>query len=161
MIHGPLRWYEVAERLRAAVHDALTDKPQRSGVVPGAIAWDECDCGLLAVSVGPIVWSDEFPDEATTRTANCNPVYEAAEIIVQVARCAPSPQGQDMAPTVAALDAAAQAVARDAYETRCAVLTALVGMVDEDIRDYFLRPQTPQGPAGGCVGTELRVSVAL
>lgn len=163
MISGELKWYTVAETLRAAIHADLTDTPDRSGVVPGAVAWDACDCGILAVSVGPISMSDTFPEEITTRvSAGCDAAWEVGEILIQIIRCAPNPDGQDLYPTVAELDASAREVARDAYETLRATSHTLCAMRDaDDIVDFVIRPQTPQGPAGGCVGTELRVLVGL
>ena len=70
MISGPGKWYTVAETLRQAVHTELTTTPQRSGVVPGQIAWDECDCGLLAVSVAQIYLTETFPDPLSRRFGN-------------------------------------------------------------------------------------------
>lgn len=163
MITGPLKWYTVAETLRAAVHAALTETPERSGVVPGAIAWDACDCGMLAVSIAQVYPSDEFPAELTGRvSAGCDAAWEVGEVVVQVIRCAPNPEGQALYPSVAALDASAQAVARDASEALRAVAVRLCQLrEDRAIVDYLLRPQTVQGPAGGCVGSELRAFVGL
>src|SRR3990172_10621502 len=61
MITGELKWYTVASTIEQAVYAELTTKPDRHSVVPGAIAWDECDCGLLAVSVARIFLSETFP----------------------------------------------------------------------------------------------------
>jgi len=163
MISGPLKWYTVAETLRQAVHDELTVEPSRSGVVPGQIAWDECDCGLLAVSVGPIHLTEIFPDPLSRRVGNaCDAPWEAAEIVIQVVRCAPNPDDPMTAPAPAELDASAQEVLRDAYEMMRAVSVKLCQMNrDRDISDFILRPLTPQGPSGGCVGNELRAVVSL
>lgn len=164
MITGPLKWHTVAAALRDAIYAALTTKPDRSGVVPAAIAWDECDCGLLAVSIARSHFSEEFPEELTLRTssADCDQPWEVAELVIQIIRCAPNPVGDNLAPTVAALDASAQEVIRDAHETLYATKATLCQMRDdEDIVDYFLRTQEAQGPEGGCVGSELRVLVGL
>lgn len=162
MITGALKWYTVASRLEAAAYAALTDIPDRHGVVPGAIAWDACDCGMLAVSVAQVYPSEAFPDPQTVKVGNCDAPFEVAELVVQIIRCAPSPEGQDLWPTVAALDASAQQVARDAYEVAHAVAVELCEMhAAREVYDFLVRPQTSQGPAGGCVGTELRALVAL
>lgn len=163
MITGPLKWYTVASALEQAVYAELTTKPDRHSVVPGAIAWDECDCGLLAVSVGPIYLTETFPDPLSRRVGNaCDAPWEAAEIIIQVVRCAPNPDEPLTAPTTAELDASAQEVLRDAYEMMLAVSVKLCQMNrDRDIADFILRGITPQGPAGGCVGNELRAVVSL
>jgi len=162
MISGELKWYTVAERLRAAIHADLTVKPDRSGVIPGAIAWDACDCGMLAVSVAQVYPSEDFPDPQTVKVGPCDAPWEVGELVVQIVRCAPNAEGQDLSPTVAALDASAREVARDAYETLRAVSVALCQMdADREISDFLVRPQTAQGPEGGCVGSELRALVAL
>lgn len=162
MISGELKWYTVASTLEQAVYAELTTKPARHSVVPGAIAWDECDCGLLAVSVGPIHDTETFPDPVVRRVGNgCDVPYEAAEIIIQVIRCVPGPDA-DLAPTTAQLDASAQEILRDAYEMRCAVRTKLAEMnAAREIADYVMRPLTPQGPTGVCGGNELRAVVGL
>lgn len=162
MISGPLKWYTVAEALRIGIQAELTVQPLRSVTMPGAIAWDECDCGLLAVSVDQIFLSEDFPIQLTVRTSGCDAPWEVGEFVIQLIRCAPVPQGQDLSPTVAAVDASAQEVLRDAYETLLGATSTLCQMTeDRDIVDFFLRPLTSQGPSGGCVGNELRVFVAL
>jgi len=162
VITGDLKWYTVASRLEAAVYEALTDEPQRHGVVPGAIAWDACDCGMLAVSIAQVYPSEEFPVPQTAPFGACQAPWEVAEVIVQIIRCAPNPEGQSLYPSTEAQDSSAQQVARDAYETLRAVSLELCDMNEtRDIADYLIRPQVAQGPQGGCVGTELRALVSL
>lgn len=162
MIVGELKWYTVAERLRAAIHEDLTVKPDRSGVVPGAIAWDACDCGMLAVSVAQVYPSEDFPFPQATRVGACDAPWEVGEIVIQIIRCAPNPEGQNLYPSVEAQDASAQEVRRDAYQVLLAASRELCEMNDaRDISDFVVRPQPTQGPQGGCVGTELRVLVSL
>jgi hypothetical protein len=163
LITGPLKWYTVASALEQAVYAELTTKPDRHGVVPGAIAWDECDCGLLAVSVARIFLTETFPDELSRRIGNaCDAPYEVGEIVIQVIRCVPGADGQALAPTVAELDASAQEILQDAYEMLKAVSVKLCQMNDaRDISDFMLRPLTAQGPTGVCGGNELRAYVAL
>lgn len=163
MISGALKWYTVASTLKQAVYDELTTKPDRHSVVPGAIAWDECDCGLLAVSVARVFLTETFPDELARRVGNaCDAPWEVAEIVIQVVRCAPNPDDPLTAPTTTELDASAQEVLRDAYEMMRAASVTLCEMNrDRDIADFMLRPLTAQGPTGGCVGNELRAYVSL
>lgn len=163
MITGPLKWYTVASTLEQEVYAELTIKPDRHSVVPGVIAWDECDCGLLAVSVAQVYPTETFPDQLARRVGNaCDAPWEAAEIVIQVVRCAPNPDDPMTAPTTAELDASAQEVLRDAYEMLLAVSVKLCEMNrDRDISDFMLRPLTAQGPSGGCVGNELRAYVSL
>jgi hypothetical protein len=163
LITGPLKWYTVAETVRLAIMADLTTLPDRSGVVPGAIAWDECDCGLLALSVARVYLSDTFPQPVTVKTGACDATIEVAEVVVQLIRCAPGADGvASLAPTVAELDASAQEILQDAYELLKAVSETLCEMKrDRDIWDFFINPLTAQGPSGQCVGNELRFLVAL
>lgn len=163
LITGPLKWYTVAAALETAVYAELSIKPARHSVVPGAIAWDECDCGVLAVSVAQIFLSDRFPDQvAAPAGIRCDAAWEVGEFVIQVIRCAPNPPDSLTAPTTAELDASAQEVLRDAYEMLKATSETLCSMEDDrDISSFMLRPLTAQGPSGGCVGNELRVFVAL
>jgi hypothetical protein len=162
VITGPLKWYTVASTIEQAVYAELTTKPDRHSVVPGAIAWDECDCGLLAVSVARIFLTETFPDELSRRIGNaCDAPYEVAEVVIQVVRCAPNPDDIEP-PTTAALDASAREVLRDAHEMLKGLSVKLCEMNrDRDIADFMVRPLTAQGPSGGCVGNELRAYVAL
>lgn len=164
MITGSDKWYTVAERIRTAVHNELSTVPERSGVVPGAIAWDACDCGILAVSIAQVYLSDVFPDDLVTRTAaaGCDAAWEVGELVIQVIRCAPNPPGQQLHPTVVALDDSARLVAIDAFEALKSTSVELCQMREaRDVVDFMIRPQVVQGPEGGCVGSELRVWVAL
>lgn len=163
MISGPLKWYTLASRLEQAIYAELTVTPDRHGVVPGAIAWDACDCGLLAVSVGMIYPTEQFPNPVTARVGNgCDAPWEAAEIIMQVVRCTPTHDDSGDPPTVAALDTSAREILLDAYELMRAVSVALCEMNDaREISDFVMRPLTPQGPSGACGGNELRAVVSL
>jgi hypothetical protein len=166
LITGSLKWYTVAETVRAAVMADLTTLPDRSCVVPGAIAWDACDCGLLAVSVARVYLSDTFPAQLTTQigAGACDAAWDVGEFVVQLIRCAPNPEGDDLAPTTAALDASAQEILTDAHELLQSVTVTLCAMraqPDREIIDFFINPLVAQGPSGGCVGNELRFLVAL
>ena len=164
MILGPDKWYTVAEMIRQYIHNYLTIKPARSGVVPGAIAWDECDCGLLAVTYDQIYPSEVFPDLLVNPSGNCDASIEAAELVIQLIRCAPGVDDGNgpFAPSVEALDASAREIYRDAYEVITSSREILCQMQeDNDIYAFLLRPLTTQGPSGECVGVELRVFVGL
>lgn len=163
MISGELKWYLVAARLEQAIYEALSVTPDRHGVVPGAIAWDACDCGLLAVSVGTIYPTEQFPNPAQVRVSNaCDAPYEAAEIIMQVVRCVPTADDNLNPPTTAALDASAREILTDAHQMMRAVSLELCQMNrDREISDFLMRALTPQGPSGACGGNELRAVVSL
>jgi hypothetical protein len=158
---GTTKFYQAASSVQQAVDSALTNEVDRSGVVPGRVAWDDCPCGLLAVSIGRVYLSDEFPFEKDTVTGNCQAAWEVAELIVQVIRCAPQPQDGQLSPTVEALDEAAQIMAADAAETLNALAKWICSHVQKDIIDGLVLTIEPQGPEGDCVGSEFRLRVAF
>lgn len=164
MITGPSRWYTVGAYLVTAVKDGLSVSVERYGQVPGDIAWDSCTCkGVLAVTVPRIYLSELFPDEAEAPVgALCQAPYEVGEFTVSVIRCAPSPEGQEMAPPAAALDTSAGILLKDMAETMDAV-SALMCTLKESgtVSDYIVTPAESAGPEGGCVGFTLRVRVSL
>lgn len=162
LITGSTKWNDLSVLIRNAVYGGLSVKPQRSSVVPGLIAWDACDCGLLAVSLNQVFVSDSFPLPYTDRSNPCGGAWSVGEFVVQVLRCAPSPEGQSLAPTVASLEASSLEVQRDAYELLTAVQALLCGLLaDGSIVDFMVNPLTAQGPSGGCVGNEIRLLVGL
>lgn len=161
---GPLKWFTLAKAILTSVNAATTSKFTRVAVVPGLIAWDGCDCGALYAMVNQTYACETFPMQKIEAdlSEGCTAPYEGAEFVLQVMQCAPSPQGQSAFPTVAAQEATAQVVRRDAYEVYRAVNSFLCEARDvRDVEDFILDAQTTQGPSGGCVGTELRFRVAL
>lgn len=166
MITGADAFYVVAGELLEAARVALTTttagQPDRVCVVPGAVAWDECECGLLAVSVVRTYRSDNFPTENETLQSLCSGAWRVSDLVVVVARCAPQPGENALAPTCIELDTSAQTTIIDAATVLSAVECRLEELRrDEDIVDYAVRPQTFVGPAGACVGSEIHVLVAL
>lgn len=162
MYLGELKWYSVTNALVTAVYAALTSKPDRSGVVPGVIPWDACDCGMLAGSVNMTYLSETFPEQQTGVVGNCTAPWEVSEIVFQIIRCAPVSKVNGQPPTVKDQDTCAQLVRRDAFQTLQAVSLKLCSMKDDnDIIDAVITSQLVRGPEGGCVGTELRILVGL
>lgn len=164
MIGGPLKWYTIAYTLMTEIRDSLTTQVERAGVVPGRIAWDGCDCGALYVSVGIVHPSETFPEQRGVADISdaCGAPYEVAEIIIQLMRCAPMPQGQNLSPSPEDLDISAQIVRQDGYEAMRAANLKLCTMRDTaEIENFIIDTQQAAGPQGGCVGTELRLRVGL
>jgi hypothetical protein len=163
MYSGPTKFYLVAKAILDVVQPGLTNAVDRFSVVPGAIAWDECPCGLLAVSVGRIYLSDTFPAEIEQPVGmDCDPAYEVAEIIVQIVRCAPQPLGSgEISPTTAAQDTAAQIMAADTQEVLVLVSQWICDNRGTNISDGLVYGIDPQGPEGDCVGIELRAVIGL
>jgi hypothetical protein len=165
VITGDDRWFQVGTLLCTAVMAELDSKPCRFGVVPGLVAWDDCSCGILAVTWSILMASEVFPQEKIDVTGNCDAPWEVMEGVVQLIRCAPSIPGnssRQLAPTVQSLSDAAQRLDKDASQVTRAVSRLLCTMKDNgDIADHMVGRTTSLGPEGGCVGIESRMYVAL
>jgi hypothetical protein len=170
VIRGPNAFYTIASTLVVDVDAALEESPagpiERACVVPGEIAWDECNCGMIAASIRNWFLSDSFPDSSdargSLRTTPCDQPWLVASIELQVVRCAPSPDGNVLSVSCDRLDQAASELNYDAYLTLTSVVSTLCALKDaEEIVDYTLGEQLTVGPSGGCVGSMLTVQVAV
>ena len=172
-LRGPTGFYQVADLLvtnvAAVLVTSLGGAVERACVVPGDIAWDSCNCGLLAVSVRRWFLTDNFPESSagignTTgiRATPCDLPWLVGEVRLQVIRCAPIPDGNAISVPCPELDAAAQVLLSDAYVALTETVSTLCELREIDqIVDYVLGDQETQGPAGDCVGSELTAQVAL
>lgn len=169
-LSGPGAFYEVASILVTGVSDELVGSLggaiERAGVVPGDVVWDDCSCGLLAVTVTRFFLSDNFPADSTTtgevRIGPCDMPWVVGEIHLDVVRCAPLPTGEELAPSVEALDLSAQVLLDDAWHALHRATQELCALKqDEMIIDYVAGEQAAVGPLGDCVGTDLRLLVAV
>jgi hypothetical protein len=159
---------DVVAALITCVRDALAataaGAPDRVCDVPGQLAWDACDCGVLAVTVTRMYPSVSFPQAAAgaALVGPCPPPYEATDLTVTVLRCAPSMDGYGNPPSCDLLDAATLTWTRDLDATRRALACCLVDLRDADtIVDFMLGESTPAGPEGGCVGVDTHLTVGL
>lgn len=160
-----MEFYDVTKLLLDDIDAALTDtdggNPDRVVITSGAIAWDECECGQLAASIGRSYLSDAFPAEQAA-AMNCDAVYSVKDITIELIRCAPSAIVPALAPTPDALQDAARILVTDADIVRRTAYCTLQGLNDSyDIGAFLVRGQQSRGPEGGCVGTALRVSIGL
>jgi hypothetical protein len=160
---GALKFYTVASTLVTAVQEALTTEVDRAGVVPGQIAWDGGDCGLLAASVGPVYLSDVFPHELQDVIGYCSASWEVSELTFQLVRPAPGPESnQSLYPTRDALDTAAQLLATDGWLMLTTLSQQLCQMrLADTIVDFLLGQVTPIGPEGGLMAQQVTVYIGL
>lgn len=163
-----LIFFDIASILVSGIHAALAGtiagQPDRACVVPGAIAWDQCDCGQLAISSSRWFFSENFPIETGpgTQTTPCMMPYLVGEFVIQLIRCMPSPLGRDLFVECSRLSAAARILIEDAFVVLDSTRTILCELrADDVIVDFTFGEQTSIGPEGGCGGTELRVLVGL
>ena len=159
------------------VHEAVPEQPGcpdcRACVVPGEVAWDDCSnpCtgqgsgGQLAVSVGRTYLSSNFPadDRTLLGAKTCvAPPNLAVEVIVTLLRCAPEPDVNGCPPSCEALAEAA----RVAHTDLVTIINALVCCLPDTTtgrnrRRFVMGAGRMLGPAGGCVGVEQRVTIAV
>lgn len=158
--------YDVATALRQEAERRLAStvggRPDRSCVVPGAVAWDACECGQLSVSVIQSWPAVAFPGDPQTGSATlsaCQAPYLVADLLVQVARCAPNPDGSGSV-SCPALERGALIVAEDGAAIREACFCGLQFLKDRD-DDFIVRGQITVGPEGGCMGVEQRVTIGI
>jgi hypothetical protein len=170
MYQGPTAFYDIASLLLTEIDTALSisvyGSVDRVCVVPGELAWDQCECGTLGASPRRFFLSDEFPEGSLgtgiVRTSVCSLPFIVAEISISLIRCAPQPPDGQLAPTCEALAVSAQVLLSDAYIVLNETTTTLCELVANDqIIDYVLGDQNARGPEGACVGTELITYVGV
>ncbi len=162
-VTDPDAFYDILDGIRQACTNDLAevgDKPARSELVTGGIAWDDC-CGLLAVSAMRFYLVDQFPIDSNLSLPMPGAIY-TCDAAIQIIRCAPQPQGTELSPSVEALAASARQVISDARIVMCATIEQLDADRDSGtVVDYMIRQQVPQGPTGACVGSELTVAIGI
>lgn len=172
MLTGSAAFYTIITNVLHDLADALAitmgGRPSRIVIMPGGIAWDECgaDCGSLIASLGEVYLTDTFPHMGTIRNpvelSYCRASWMVGNFVIQILRCAPVPQGNELTVSDTALAASAQVVMSDACIVLDNAACSLQRMKDIDMFiDYSVSNSVMQGPEGGCVGSELSVSIAL
>lgn len=131
--------------------------PCRAGVVYGAPAWDNCCDGQLTVFVERIYVQSEFPQTMTGEIICSSPL--AADMSLQLLRCAPVLDDDGSAPSIAVLSEHAAQMLQDWYITQRALICCLATY--RKYRAFTLRDSRPVGPQGGCSGFEIRFTVQL
>lgn len=146
------------EAVLASVRGKLSVTPTgwpetaRNSIVPGALAWDNCECGLLAIEWQTANYTAAFPNPRPVLADGCKP-YLALQLLVTVLRCAPNPGQQGEAPSPEALTAATIVQLDDVEALLSGTAEAASTLEDNNvILQYSLGAVTPVGPQGGCVG---------
>lgn len=152
------------ECVRVALAATAAGQPDRVCEVAGELAWDDCDCGVLAVGVDRLYPSRVFPQEASAAdfASGCQLPFLVADLTVTVLRCAPGPDRAGGSPSCPALDTAARTWLVDADAVRRSTACCVADLRAADtVAEFTLRDQIPLGPEGGCVGSAYHLSVAL
>lgn len=156
--------------LAVAMRDCVTAElvtqalpaPDRKVVTVGEIAWDDCPCGQLAVTLVDVFPADNPPTPTLGLWSKCPPRTRVAHYTVELLRCAHATTGVGTPPTPAELATDALLAVKDAWAVRQGVGCCLRDLtVSNTIADFSLGTQTMVGPAGGCVGSDLAVYVVM
>jgi len=132
---------------------------------PGDVAWDACDCGLLAQSI-----ISEFPADTLaaqtsgTPRGNCGPPLVVVSVQVHLIRCVPVSSDAGVPPTPAKLVESAVNQAHDAYALRKGALCCLAGYRRERpsrITNFEVGAVTRVGPSGACGGLQMSYQFGL
>lgn len=133
--------------------------PNCSFVAVGTVAWDNCcDGGQLWVTVDRMFPYERFPSPATGAPVLCG-TQLAADLVITVLRCAPQPDENGNAPSPEVIQVAALGIYEDMEAVMSGVLCCL--SPTKKCRPFVITSHRPLGPAGGCQGSELRLTVAL
>lgn len=159
--------YNVASILLSFARTALAATPAgvpenaRVCVVPGQLAWDDCECGLIAVEFNGSAFSSNFFSPQPVTSDGCRS-YATFTYTTTVLRCVPGTQGAAHPPTCEQLDAAAQTFYDDGLALMDGMSAALIAMAEANvILEYGMNGLVPTGPQGNCVGQTQQVTVAL
>lgn len=136
--------------------------PNRVCIYPGDVAWDECECGMLALTTTRIFGSETFPNEGVSGVAlsNCGLPWMVANVEISILRCVPSVQTGKRPPSCAQLGAATQTMYTDAFAVWQGTLCCLLEMKSLGmVAEYNFAAQTFTGPQGLCAGSTLSVNL--
>lgn len=136
---------------------------KRQVITLGEVAWDNCQCGQLALTITRIYLSQQFPQDAS-RQQPCPTGAFVADCSLSIVRCVPGPDQNGNPPKSSELLTAAGIELQDAYfvwtTTEC-ILKRLTDALPYGLTDYVVIDQVPLGPLGGCAGTELHFKMGF
>jgi hypothetical protein len=156
--------YQVASGSVQAVYAAVdhtTDWPiNRTGVVIGEVAWDNCQCGQLVVTEVRRFPSSAFPLEQVDHTAECNEPWLVIQFLLSLTRCVAVSNESGDPPAIALLDASAQQNSKDMTAARKALMCYLSSQYDTNaIAGFEIGSQEVTGPGGSCAGFDMTFMV--
>jgi hypothetical protein len=159
--------WSVLERVRDCAFEGMSSTPagapQRSCVVPGEIVWDDCTCGLLAVTWRLMGSGAFFPTiSAEVSQTNCADRLMIVQITVASLRCAASPDTNGNSPTCEQLEDDSFQLLSDSVAVRDMVTCCMRTLHEEfAITDFAIGQTLPAGPEGACVGSTLDLWVGF
>jgi hypothetical protein len=164
--YTPLGHYVNVTGIAMCITDRLADTtagvPGRVCIYPGAVAWDECECGMLALTTSRIFGSETFPNEGVSGVslAQCGLPWMVATLDITMLRCVPGTQGGTRAPSCEQLGNAAQVMYEDAFAVWQGTLCCLLEMRAQGmVAEYNMSAQSFEGPQGRCAGSTLSIQL--
>lgn len=172
---NPFAGYELAEHLMECIRPYLAGTtsglPNRMCIATGEVAWDECECGQLAVSLTNQYESASFPTpwtgEGNQGAGPCGPSLFVYQYTVSMLRCAPETD-TEAPPPCPAIGAAARVTIEDAWAVRAGIMCCMCAGVQRDpltgqktFERYWVGPQEEVGPAGMCQGSAITVAIGV
>lgn len=136
--------------------------PSRVCIYPGDVAWDECECGMLALTTRRIFGSQTFPIEGIPGVgiSNCGLPWMVAELEITMLRCVPSIQQGKRPPSCEQLGNATKIMYEDAFAVWQGTLCCLAEMKEQNfLAEYALAAQTFTGPQGLCAGSTMSINM--
>jgi hypothetical protein len=172
---NPFAGYELAEHLRECITPYLAGTtsglPARVCITTGEIAWDECECGQLAISLTSQYESSAFPipwdgtENAGVR--KCGPPMFVFNYTISMVRCSPVGDESGNPPPCTAISAAARVTTEDAWAVRAGLMCCLCAgstrtpTTPKLFERYWVGQQTEVGPGGMCQGSEIAVAIGV
>lgn len=154
----------VGEYVRGELADSEGGVPERFAlIVPGQIAWDNCDCGQFAQTINSVASSRVFPTPASDApTEPCGHPLAVVSVTVSLMRCIPGLDQSGNSPSVRSLLSAARVLEEDRQILRRSVGTHLKSLHDAyRILNYTVGVANSAGPEGQCGGVELTYTFGI
>lgn len=150
----------VAECVVAALENTPGGVPNRvCPVVPGAIAWDNCECGQLAQTITSVAPTRAFPTPSSELPdEKCGSPMVVVSVTLSLTRCVTGVDDRGNSPRCASLFEEAVILEADRAAVRRAVRCCLANIYAEmppRIFAYTVGAVNSVGPEGGCAGIEM------
>lgn len=138
----------------------------RKCLVPGDIAWDDCQCGQLVMSENRRYGSRAFASEAPDLDAECGEPVLTIDVTVSLTRCVPGPDDNGNPPDCAALQTSALQLLKDKNDIRRTLMCCLTALYNDhstrpQLLGFIIQGQDTTGPSGGCAGSDTNFLVGF
>lgn len=171
---NPFAAFDLAEHLRDCITPYLemttSGLPNRVCITSGQVAWDDCKCGQLTVSLLRQFQSVNFPTpwdgSDNGGVLKCGPPLYVFEYEVTMLRCASETEGESP-PTCAMIGGDFRVTTEDAWAVRTGLQCCICAGLERDAEGVKLferaviGEQVSVGPEGLCVGSSVVVTIAV